>query len=272
MKTFYEILGVSRDAGQDEIKKAYRKLAFENHPDLNRSQQSDEKMALVNEAYSVLSDETKRLEYDLWLKNIEDCYSKFNQKENSDNHNINFIIVSPQKYFEAVNYLVAYLAFFPEYKIGILTIEDYTRNEVKPSDDCYVLFVGHPDENIFVEDLFPKLNFRFTSQVGIYYIFQKERGVIFGDGDVGKYKDLIRLSKSVREGFLYSASKKTSLFPVYFLGGLALLNPVTSVAMVASGVAFFAGKNLFGGKMRQEQIRVGFEIFVTELNKRKAGV
>ncbi len=62
---YYETLGVSRDADEAEIKKAYRQLALQYHPDRNRGdKQSEERFKEVNEAYSVLSDPEKRAQYD----------------------------------------------------------------------------------------------------------------------------------------------------------------------------------------------------------------
>ncbi|WP_020663876.1 molecular chaperone DnaJ [Amycolatopsis benzoatilytica] len=64
-KDFYKELGVSSDATADEIKKAYRKLAKENHPDANAGNTAAEnKFKAVSEAYGVLSDPSKRKEYD----------------------------------------------------------------------------------------------------------------------------------------------------------------------------------------------------------------
>ena len=62
--TFYDVLGVSRDASQDEIKKAFRKLAAKYHPDAGGD---EEKFKEVSEAYTTLSDEEKRKEYDQLL-------------------------------------------------------------------------------------------------------------------------------------------------------------------------------------------------------------
>ena len=64
-RDYYDVLGVSKTANADELKKAYRKLALKYHPDRNKGNaEAEEKFKEVNEAYSVLSDETKRAQYD----------------------------------------------------------------------------------------------------------------------------------------------------------------------------------------------------------------
>lgn len=65
MKDPYKILGVSRAAGEDEIKKAYRKLAKKYHPDLNRGDKAAEiKFKEVGEAYQILGNKSARRDYD----------------------------------------------------------------------------------------------------------------------------------------------------------------------------------------------------------------
>ena len=65
-KDYYDILGVSKSASEDDIKRAYRKLARKYHPDLNKDnpKEAEEKFKEVNEAYHVLSDADKRAQYD----------------------------------------------------------------------------------------------------------------------------------------------------------------------------------------------------------------
>jgi len=65
-KDYYGILGVARDAGESEIKIAYRKLALQNHPDTNRHDPlAEDRFKEINEAYEVLSHRDKRYQYDL---------------------------------------------------------------------------------------------------------------------------------------------------------------------------------------------------------------
>jgi molecular chaperone DnaJ len=65
-KDYYEILGIKRDASQDEIKKAFRKLALKYHPDANpdNKEEAEEKFKEIGEAYAILSDTEKKARYD----------------------------------------------------------------------------------------------------------------------------------------------------------------------------------------------------------------
>src|SRR5574341_555670 len=90
-RDYYAVLGVSRSASDEELKKAYRKLAFENHPDRNQNDpQAAERFKEAAEAYQVLSDPDKRAAYDRWghegpqrggfhpgFADVEDIFSTF---------------------------------------------------------------------------------------------------------------------------------------------------------------------------------------------------
>jgi len=66
-RDYYEVLGITKDATEKDIKKAYRKLAFKWHPDKNpdNKKEAEEKFKEINEAYSVLSDPDKKRQYDM---------------------------------------------------------------------------------------------------------------------------------------------------------------------------------------------------------------
>ena len=64
-RDYYDVLGVSRESGLDDLKKAFRQLALQYHPDRNPGDRSaEDRFKEINEAYSVLSDPEKRQQYD----------------------------------------------------------------------------------------------------------------------------------------------------------------------------------------------------------------
>ena len=63
-RDYYEVLDVQKDASKQDIKKAYRKLAMQYHPDRNKASDAEEKFKEISEAYAVLSDDEKRGQYD----------------------------------------------------------------------------------------------------------------------------------------------------------------------------------------------------------------
>jgi curved DNA-binding protein len=79
-KDYYKILGVGRSANEDEIKKAYRKLALQYHPDRNPGNaKAEDKFKEINEAYQVLSDVEKRKRYDM----LGESYTRYQQRGGS---------------------------------------------------------------------------------------------------------------------------------------------------------------------------------------------
>ncbi len=87
-KDYYQFLGVSENATQEQIKAAYRKLAFKYHPDKNKEDPTAaKKMKEINEAYAVLSDQGKRREYDTY-KNSYGAFASQKYKENYSEEDI----------------------------------------------------------------------------------------------------------------------------------------------------------------------------------------
>ena len=63
-RDYYDVLGVSRNASDEDIKKAFRKLALKYHPDKNKSSGANDKFKEINEAYQVLGDPNQKAAYD----------------------------------------------------------------------------------------------------------------------------------------------------------------------------------------------------------------
>ena len=125
MSNYYEILGVSKEASQDDIKKAYKKLAFEFHPD--RNPDGAEKFKEIASAYDTLGDDTKRKNYDNQLNNpfggsngmsYEDIFyqmfggqrqNPFNQRRKSAPDKIIKIQVNPLESYKGVDKKIQYI-------------------------------------------------------------------------------------------------------------------------------------------------------------------
>ena len=91
MKDYYSVLGLKKGASEDEVKKAYRKLAMQYHPDRNKDdKQAENKFKDVSEAYAVLSDKKKRQQYDQF--GSEGFHQKFSQEDIFKDFDINEIL------------------------------------------------------------------------------------------------------------------------------------------------------------------------------------
>lgn len=111
MKDYYKILEISRDANKDEIKKSFRRLAKQYHPDRNQNDElAIKKFQEINEAYKVLNKEELKIEYDKKLYNFNknnknDDYSNNgsnnSKKKSSETQNKSDNIENLNKYFES---------------------------------------------------------------------------------------------------------------------------------------------------------------------------
>lgn len=107
---YYDLLGVSKDASLDEIKKAYRNQAKKWHPDLNKDPNAPEMAKKVNEAKEILLDESKRKEYDKYLDNYRNSmYDKLDKnKTNNYTQDNNY----EEKTYTKWEYFKLYLKYY----------------------------------------------------------------------------------------------------------------------------------------------------------------
>ncbi|MCU0598401.1 MAG: DnaJ domain-containing protein [Desulfobacterales bacterium] len=89
-KDYYKTLGISKDASQDDIKKAYRKLAMKHHPDHAKGKANEDKFKEISEAYAVLSDPEKKQQYDTF--GSEGFQQRFSQEDIFRGSNIEDIL------------------------------------------------------------------------------------------------------------------------------------------------------------------------------------
>src|SRR2546426_4007750 len=78
-RDYYDVLGVQKGSGKDEIKSAYRKLALQYHPDRNKSPDATERFKEISEAYAILSDDEKRNQYDQFGR--AGIYERYNAED-----------------------------------------------------------------------------------------------------------------------------------------------------------------------------------------------
>ena len=106
---YYDLLGINKNASNEEIKKAYRDQAKKWHPDLNKDPKAPEMAKKVNEAKEILLDEEKRKEYDIYLENYKNgMYDKIEKNTYNNNYE--------EKTYTKWEYFKLYLKY---YKVGL---------------------------------------------------------------------------------------------------------------------------------------------------------
>ena len=110
-KNYYEILEVDKNASEEIIEKSYKTLAKRYHPDVKEAKASEEKMKIINEAYSILSDKEKRMIYDEQLQNATISMQEYHEimqenmmlRKEIEKLSINKINSIPKTYRESIN-------------------------------------------------------------------------------------------------------------------------------------------------------------------------
>jgi len=150
MKDYYQILGVSRNATEEEIKVAFRKLALKYHPDRNpHNKSAEEKFKDINEAYSVLSDPDKRKNYDFQFfesYNYEE-YKKEEYRKNETTENVkdskNTDTLKRKSIYETKTFVIGSFIFLTLFMAFVTVANVYGLGEaIKKVWICFWICVG----------------------------------------------------------------------------------------------------------------------------------
>ena len=128
-KNYYEILNISKNANKTEIKKAYKKLVKKYHPDLYNGDKNfaEQKIKQINEAYDILSDSEKKLEYDNYLNNNSYNYNPIQSSEQKNKNQQNIVTKFIYEKLEHLNHKYQILIFII---IILLTLSIFLANLV----------------------------------------------------------------------------------------------------------------------------------------------
>lgn len=120
---FYEILGVDKNADRDQIRKAYKRLALQWHPDKNNDPEAGEKFREISEAYQVLSDLDKKTKYDQQMLSHKRINPTQNQRKNhKTNINDFFIFRDPFEIFEEFMAIFAMVPILDPFMISPMIV------------------------------------------------------------------------------------------------------------------------------------------------------
>ena len=144
----YRILGVSRDASEEDIKKAYRRLAKQYHPDVNKEPGAEEKFKQIQNAYQQIMDMKKHGGNDFWQQSYQQNYGNYQQGSYSNDYQSVISYLNMGQYQAAYNILVNiqergadwyYLFAIANYGMGnsIAAMEAAKACEMDPSNPQY---------------------------------------------------------------------------------------------------------------------------------------
>ncbi|KAF3330788.1 pre-mRNA-splicing factor cwf23 [Carex littledalei] len=145
---WYLILGVDQEAGDEVIRKRYRQLALQLHPDKNKHHKADAAFKLVLEAYSCLSDEAKRRIFDSFKceKFCIECYEKFNSSQNGNGKEENTCTNTSTTYKSSKRFIHAFKELQKRLSKECRVIENCLR-ATNQSLNGYPVF--DPDNRVF---------------------------------------------------------------------------------------------------------------------------
>lgn len=135
-RDYYEVLGVSKDATDAQIKKAFRTLAMKYHPDVNKSPDAEEKFKEINQAYSVLIDKDKRRLYDQFGHGAVDGTGNYAQNESTNDETAS----NYQNYddvFNDPNFFNAFNDYYSQQQTGSNYHEENQQYDDEEEDDDY---------------------------------------------------------------------------------------------------------------------------------------
>ncbi len=141
MKNYYEVLGVSQDASNDEIKRAYHKIVRETHPDMNNgSRHREEEFVMATEAYTVLSNPKTRMEYD--NGRVEEASEQeFNNAFNEINYSVRIFLHKLSEYQDAARFALLKGIFWFVLGLGT-TLYSYHEASMGYNGGMYRIFWG----------------------------------------------------------------------------------------------------------------------------------
>ena len=237
-KDYYEILGITKDASEDEIKKAYRKLAAEYHPDVSKDPKANEKMALINEAYATLKDPDKRANYDQYGSN-EDMSYNYNPSNNNYEYSSGYVYVKSP--FAMGRFIIG-IIFILLVITGIWRLIEFGRsiygnNDVSSEHFKYSFYSGFYGNYLYVKEYSGT-----DKEVVIedYFMVRNHTYRVVGIGD-SAFKgnttmDSISISPSILEIDANAFKGCTSLKSVIFRGTKAQYNEwIRTVTIVKTG-------------------------------------